>query len=304
MNEYKSASMSYHELIQFVRLARGLEAGGFYNAAKLFWSALRSMEIKASNEEGLPKDHENLTREYKDALDLLQTRETNEEFLQAVKRGFQGVQENRTIPLAEITRTFVCRKCGEIILSGQPINCPFCGAQDVTLREFDPIYYLETLHPQEALAALESAPDELEAACLDLDETQLTQPPKAGSWSMRDLFKHLLASNGLLAARIDRMLAENNPSLKGVAAWAMTKEPQLSVKDILNRFTISRRATVDRLRRLPTNDWWRTAWHEEFGKINILQQVSYFTRHERDHFSQIYEIREAVGAPRFPLAMR
>jgi hypothetical protein len=42
-------------------------------------------------------------------------------------------------------------------------------------------------------------------------------------------------------------------------------------------------------------DWWRTAQHEEFGSVTILQQASYFAKHERSHWPQIEAIRRALG---------
>jgi len=53
---------------------------------------------------------------------------------------------------------------------------------------------------------------------------------------------------------------------------------------------------VAKLEGMPLADWWRTGEHEEFGTVTLLEQVSYFTKHERDHWRQIYLIRQALGA--------
>jgi hypothetical protein len=50
------------------------------------------------------------------------------------------------------------------------------------------------------------------------------------------------------------------------------------------------------LKGLPPDDWLRPAWHEEFGRVTVTQQVSYFARHERDHWRQIRRLREQVCA--------
>jgi uncharacterized damage-inducible protein DinB len=164
------------------------------------------------------------------------------------------------------------------------------------LREFTPVYFLEPLQPYHALTALETAPDELEEHLRDLSEAQLTQPPQPGEWSFRDLLAHLLVAQGLLAGRVEHMLAEDNPALASVAAWDIAGELSLPTGQIFERYRASRHMTVNRLSKLSTIDWWRTAWHEEFGQVTILQQASYFARHERSHWPQIEAIRQAITA--------
>ncbi len=41
---------------------------------------------------------------------------------------------------------------------------------------------------------------------------------------------------------------------------------------------------------------WRTGHHDEFGEVTVLQQASYFAKHERSHLPQIAESRRAIGA--------
>jgi hypothetical protein len=55
----------YALLIRLVRVARGLEAGGFYNAAKLCWALAYSEEVCASKRMGVPTGGEDLDRNRK-----------------------------------------------------------------------------------------------------------------------------------------------------------------------------------------------------------------------------------------------
>lgn len=61
----------YEHLIRLVWVARGLEAGGYYNAAKLFWATAFSEELRTSNEQGLPLEADDLDREMQTAIDTL-----------------------------------------------------------------------------------------------------------------------------------------------------------------------------------------------------------------------------------------
>ncbi|MFQ5793555.1 MAG: DinB family protein [Candidatus Bipolaricaulia bacterium] len=298
-------AMRYEHLIRLVRVARALEAGGYYNAAKLFWAAAFSEEIRASNEFGVPigtdeldraMDPDELDREIETVINVLTAAGVKPQLITALQHGRQGAREDRTIPWTEIPEVFVCRICGEIILGQAPQRCPTCGARALTLREFPPVYFLEPLPPQQVLAALASTPDEVEELINGLSEEQMAQPPRPGEWAIRNVLWHLLVAQGLLAGRVEKMLAEDNPSLESVAAWTAGTEESLSVREILKRFRISRQATVERLKELSAQDWWRTGQHEEFVQVTILQQAGYFARHERHHLPQIEAIRQAIGA--------
>ena len=285
---------SYEHLVRLVRVARGLEAGGYYNAAKLLWAAAFSEETRASSAAGLPAAPDDLDREMQIAIDALKSAGAPPELLAALVSGRAGARENRTIPATDIPAVFVCRNCGEIVLGQAPQRCPTCGARGLTFREFLPIYYLEPLDPPVALAALASAPAEVENVIKGLSEAQLASAPRPGEWSIRDALSHLRVAQGLLAGRIEKMLAEDNPSLSGVAAWAVETEASLSARGIFDRYRASRETTVGRLKRMPAQDWWRTAQHEEFGQVTILQQASYFAKHERSHLPQIDAIRRVI----------
>ena len=287
---------SYEHLIRLVRVARGLEAGGYYNAAKLFWAMVFSEEPRASNEQGVPLEAGDLDREMQIAIDTLGAAGAKPELIAALQYGREAAQKDRTIPWTEIPPVYVCRTCGEIALSQAPQRCPTCGARALTFREFPPVYYLEPLSPQQVMAALVSGPNEVEDAVKGLSEEQMTQPPRPGEWAIQDVLWHLLMAQSVFAGRVEKMLALDDPSLEGVAVWAIEGEESLSARDILARYRDSRTATVAQLKAMSPGDWWRTARHEEFAQSTILQQASYFAKHERSHLSQIDAIRQTIGA--------
>jgi hypothetical protein len=90
------------------------------------------------------------------------------------------------------------------------------------------------------------------------------------------------------------MLAEDNPSLEGVAAWAAEGPESLTTGEMLERYCLSRQKTLSLIQQMPAEGWWRTAQHEEFGSVTILQQASYFAKHERSHLPQIIAIRKTI----------
>lgn len=94
--------------------------------------------------------------------------------------------------------------------------------------------------------------------------------------------------------RVEQMLREDNPQLKSAAVWTMKSEA-LSVEQILALYRESRQKTLDRLAEVSLADWWRTAWHDKFGPVTLLQQGCYFARHERSHWAQLLSTIQAVG---------
>jgi uncharacterized damage-inducible protein DinB len=287
---------SYEHLIRLVRVARGLEAGGYYNAAKLFWAMAFSEELRASNQQGVPLKVDDLDAEMQTVVDTLGAAGANRELISALQYGRQAAREDRTIPWTEIPQVSVCRTCGDIALGQVPQRCPGCGARALTFREFPPVYYLEPLSPQHVMAALVSGPSEVENAVEGLSEQKMAQPPQPGEWAIRDVLWHLLMAQSVFAGRIKKMLVEDNPSLEGIAVWTIEGEEPLSAGELLARYRDSRAATVEQLKAMSPGDWWRTARHEEFVQFTILQQASYFAKHERSHLPQIDAIRQAIGA--------
>ena len=288
---------SYERLIRLVCIARGLEMGGIYNAAKLFWALAYSQEIQDSNECILASTPQELEREIEAVISDLRSSGENEKLIAAIRSGQLAAQENRTIPYSEIPSTYVCRACGEILLETSPTDCPKCGAEALSLREFPPVYYLEPLFPEQALAALESAPEEIELMLQGLDSKRLSDPLQPGEWSFRDLLFHLFLAQELLATRVEKMLSEQNPVLKSLAAWAVENQDQLSTEQLFEKYRASRQATLKRLKEADAEDWLRTGQHDEFGDITILQQASYFAKHERSHFPQFKVIRQSLDRP-------
>ncbi len=273
---------AYDHLIRLVRIAKGLESSGIYNAAKLYWAAAFSQEIHASHHQKIPSAGDVLDREMETAITTLQATGAKPELVAALQCGRKAAKENRrTIPRSEIPEVSVCRDCGEIILGRPSQGCPSCGARPLT--------------PEQALEALKTAPDEIEHVVSGLSEQQMAQRPRPGSWAIRDVLAHLLVAQGLLIGRVEQMLAEENPSLRSVAR-SRTRGRRGGIGALNPRPLSSFEATVSRLQKLSLQEWHRTGQHEEFGQVTILQQASYFTKHERYHLPRMESTRRAIEA--------
>ena len=110
---------------------------------------------------------------------------------------------------------------------------------------------------------------------------------------MREAIHHFLVTESLLSGRVRQILEQDRPRLAGLAAWAAALD-QATAEEMFRTFRESRRETVARLRTLKPDQWLRIGEHEEFGPVTLLQQASYFARHDHSHLGQVEAIRKAV----------
>src|SRR5262245_51529181 len=145
----------YERVVRMVRLARGLEMGGFYNAAKLLWASAYAQELKDSNARGVPTLPTDLSAEMKTVVAEFKADGMSQQLIEALERSTRAVKDNATIPASDVPEVHVCRTCGQIVFGPAPDTCPQCGAWELTFRTFPAVYYLEPLPPDQALASLE-----------------------------------------------------------------------------------------------------------------------------------------------------
>ncbi|HET7010962.1 MAG TPA: DinB family protein [Anaerolineales bacterium] len=276
-----------------IALARGLEAGGYYNTAKLLWALAYSDEIRRSEIEGVPKGEATLVQGLKALQKELEQSGAPARALDYLKRGLQGVEQRGELGWHDSGDLAVCRSCGTLMIAAIPDRCPGCGAWKLTFRVFLPVHFLEPLEPETALKWLKATPKILGELMAGLDAASISAPPAPGEWSMREAMHHFLLTEGLLSGRVRQLLEEDRPRLVGVSAWAA--EPEDSpAEEMLARFRDSRRETVDRLAELNAEQWMRVGDHDEFGPVTLLQQASYFARHDHSHLAQVEAIRRAI----------
>jgi hypothetical protein len=276
------------------QLARGLEAGGYYNAAKVLWALAYADEVRLIDIAGIPQGEAALSRGLEAARRHLEAETGRQELIDYLSLAERAVADRRELRREESGDVAVCRACGHLMLADIPERCPGCGSWRLTFHDFRPTYFLEPTSPEEALATLEATPRVLAGWLRGMSEEQMTISPMPGEWSMREGLHHLLVTEVLLSGRVRQFLETSRPRLSGLAAWAERIQEGLTAEAVFQSFRQSREATVQTLRRLTLEQWLRQAHHEEFGTVTLLQQASYFARHDHSHLAQLEAIRAAV----------
>lgn len=243
------------KVLRLLSIARGFEADGHYNEAKFFRAAALSEEVKATGDHPAP----------------------GPELEQALADSGRHPPDNIT------QRVFVCRRCGQVFLGDPPGECNACHSGRLTFQEVLPIYYLEPLEVAVLLAALQTAPARIVRACAGVDNERA----RRGKWPLADVMSHLLGAQHLMMGRAHRMVEAEDPELTAVPSPAVKEPGQRNVSELLPVFTRERAEEVAWLRGLSEAQWRRTGRHPEWGRITIIQQLSYLTRHEQSHWPDL-----------------
>jgi uncharacterized damage-inducible protein DinB len=281
---------SYDILVHMLALAASLEDEGQINVAKLVRAGAESVLRKSAYQLDQPIQKDRLAAEVETAVATLAALEVDQDLLAALRLGADALAAGRLTMYHETPDVYVCRTCGHVALSEPQWKCPTCDAWPTTYLRFPPVYWLDALDPFRALEALRQTPLSVTALLDGLSEAELAQVPVDGGWSLRNVVSHLRDAQGLLSYRLDLMLDQDNPSLesKAVFEWATAEgERPDTTWEVFEDYRGSRQKMLARLEIVPLADWWRTGQHEEFGRLTIRQQVSYFATHEVTHLPQI-----------------
>jgi uncharacterized damage-inducible protein DinB len=284
------AAYEFEALMRLIRLARHMESAGQYNFAKLFWGIAYAMEISHSNGQPIPIPADDVDGEINKVIEAIKSAGAGPDVLAALEIGRKAVGEKRSIGHEEIEGVNVCRTCGHLVLHDAPEQCPNCGAWELTFRTFPAVYYLEPLPPDQALEGLAMVPGAVERLLAGLSDEQMLWQSAPTEWNIREVLAHMLLSQELVNGRIRLMLNEDDPTIKAARPEDLSDPGSMSAPQILAKFSQSRTALVADLRAMPQTGWWRTGKHQEFGQVTILQQASYFAKHDHAHLTQIRTI--------------
>lgn len=283
-------------VIGLFRLARAMEDAGYYNPSKLFRALAYAEEVRLVQGHGLTGQA--LLGELDRAIEVFHAQGVSPELKKVLEGARTIVAEDRTGLLEEVPPVFVCRCCGATAFGSAPDPCPHCGAGPLTYQEFPPVYFLEPLEPQTALAHLRRGPDVLESMFQGLKEEQAFAHVVEEGWSLGEAVSHLLDAETLFAFRLNLMLSEDDPELVAQQVWTFIEEKgALSTsREILPAFHKLRTESVERLQGLRPDDWQRTGRHSEFGRVTVQQQATYFAKHEQRHLAQMVALRSRLAA--------
>ena len=267
-----------HDLIA---LATELEKEGQYNGAKLLRAASAALVTRTSVDVDAPTDPPAQADRLRDIAAALADGPTAT--LAEPMRAAANALVESTVPMYDATPDpFVCRICGLVRTAPFPERCPDCGRWPTTAERFRPIYWSRESTPPEAIERLRSTPDVV-VELLGRGDPNRSGPD--GGWSAPQTLEHLHNAQQVFRGRIDQLLAGDG-ALASVMVWTMDGSAP-TTDDLLAAYTDLRREIVELLTDVAPEAWWNAADHEEFGRVSLAEQASYFANHEPTHLAQM-----------------
>ena len=132
----------------------------------------------------------------------------------------------------------------------------------------------------------------------DLLQLPPADRPELGKWSIQQVVIHLCDSELVIADRIKRVVAEDNPALLAYDENKWAKNlcyDQQSIDDAVTLVTVMRRQLARVLASLPDSAWQRSGMHSESGRKTLLDLVEIENRHLDHHLKFIHAKRAAMG---------
>jgi hypothetical protein len=147
---------------------------------------------------------------------------------------------------------------------------------------------------QTVLMVLSEMPQQIARIARGRSLQQLHRTPDANAWSAREIVAHLRACADVWGSSIDRMLAEDHPTIRYVSprSWIRkTDYLQLSFRESLRAFAHRRAKLVETLNRLDASDWSRGAIFTRGNtghEATVLDFAGRIADHEVRHLDQLH----------------
>jgi len=147
------------------------------------------------------------------------------------------------------------------------------------------------------LTTLSTNPSHIAELIAAIPGARLRERPAAGKWSAHEHACHLAVVHGIMEARLDRMLREDDPVFHPYLPGEQEDDDALLKLDLeisLAAYRRDRQALVERLRALPLAAWARTGRHPEYASYSIYIMYRHIALHDLLHG---YRIEEILLAP-------
>jgi uncharacterized damage-inducible protein DinB len=146
---------------------------------------------------------------------------------------------------------------------------------------------------QTLIAALEHAPEILIGLIREVPPQNLKRRPSPNKWSAHEHACHISTADAAYLARLELMLSDPAPHIRPMVPSPEEEAGALlniELDEALDQYVRDRARLVKRLKELSTEDWRRTAEHEEYSHYSVLIMCRQLLLHEMLHGYRIEEL--------------
>lgn len=269
---------------RLVALAGELEKEGQYNIAKLLRAAAASSINAAAFSATAPRDRHDQAHLLREIAASLENE--NPALVPALRASADRLEAGEVPLIGDAPDPYVCRICGTTELGPFDSRCPTCGRWPDTTERMRPIYWMRASSPPEALELMRRTPRSIEIILQRAEPDALVRPGPDGGWSAHETLAHLHNAQGILRHRLGQFLTADHPTLESVMVWEMEADPG-STAELFASYLALRADVLATIDGIPTRDLWKTGLHEEWGRVTLAEQLSYFANHEPTHLGQL-----------------
>jgi len=143
-----------------------------------------------------------------------------------------------------------------------------------------------------------AGPAQLRQAVAGLTQAQLIARPIEGKWSILEVVCHIADFDPILADRMKRIIALDEPSLLGADENRFVASLAYHDRDLEEELTIiekTRSQMARILRKQPDSVLQRTGLHSERGPLTLERMLALTTNHISHHLKFVAEKRLALG---------
>ena len=118
-----------------------------------------------------------------------------------------------------------------------------------------------------------------------------------GKWTAREIVHHLGDSESFSAARLRKLLVEDNAVIHGYDQDEYATKLRYNERDMapaLEAFRSARESTAQLLSLMSEDDWKREGTHTESGRYTTENWLTIYAAHAHNHAAQIRRLREAL----------
>jgi hypothetical protein len=147
--------------------------------------------------------------------------------------------------------------------------------------------------PAAVLTALANSPALLVPLVREVPAEIVNRRPAPGKWSAHEHACHLAEVEPLFLRRLEKMLAEDHPTLTSYSPPQDHEEGALlaiELEPALGRFAHDRALLVERLRQLAPAEWERTAEHPDFRLYSVFVLARHIALHDQLHGYRIEQM--------------
>lgn len=283
-------------------LAERFQAEGQVNLSKLLEAAVYARLHRAAWQSRPSITSDSMKADFDAVLDVLRKNDSNPDLLAILEAGRQMLEQNQVPLIKDAPNVYICRTCGHEALGAAPERCPTCGVWPGGFRKFIGIFNADNtdpINPADVLDLLASNAEALKSLVDGLTPDEMNRRPAPDAWAIHHHVSHFQGANETLDTRVNLMLTQDNPELVVLALYEMASNaPPEPTASLLAEFLERRTRLIARLSTLPMSDFWRSGWHQEFGRITVLFQLVYMANHEQTHLPEIEALRNQILASR------